>query len=85
LPLDGAKVEIHAEVGEENIFIFGLKTFEVAYLKAKSYNSLDYYNANPELKHVNDLSLKGGSRLKNRVYSAPSSIHCHIKVITIAS
>lgn len=57
--LDGANVEIREEVGEENIFIFGLKTPEVEQLKANGYNPLDYYNANPDLKNVIDLITQG--------------------------
>ncbi len=53
--LDGANVEIKEEVGDENIFIFGLTTPEVAHIKASGYNPWDYYNGNPELKQVIDM------------------------------
>jgi len=53
--LDGANIEIREEVGEENIFIFGLKTHEVEELKAKSYNPMDYYKTNSDLKNVIDM------------------------------
>ena len=57
--LDGANVEIQKEVGEENIFIFGMKTHEVEELKAKGYNPLEYYNANADLKNVIDMIATG--------------------------
>jgi len=57
--LDGANVEIKEEVGDENIFIFGLTTAEVAATKAAGYNPRDYYEANPELKRVLDM-ISGG-------------------------
>ncbi len=57
--LDGANVEIKEEVGDENIFIFGLTTPQVAELKANGYNPRDYYNSNPELKEVLDM-IAGG-------------------------
>jgi glycogen phosphorylase len=53
--LDGANVEIMEEVGEENIFIFGLTTPQVAEIKANGYNPWDYYNQNAELKQVLDM------------------------------
>ena len=50
--LDGANIEIKEEVGDENIFIFGLTASEVQSLKARGYNPLDYYYANAELRTV---------------------------------
>ncbi|MGZ8258353.1 MAG: glycogen/starch/alpha-glucan phosphorylase [Methylotenera sp.] len=57
--LDGANVEIKEEVGDENIFIFGLTTEQVAATKAGGYNPRDYYDNNPELKQVLDM-IAGG-------------------------
>ncbi len=57
--LDGANVEIKEEVGDDNIFIFGLTTPEVAQTKASGYNPWDYYNNNTELKEVLDM-IAGG-------------------------
>jgi starch phosphorylase len=53
--LDGANIEIHNEVGADNIFIFGLSTSEVADLRTSGYRSLDYYHGNSELSQVLDM------------------------------
>ena len=52
--LDGANVEIKEEVGDDNIFIFGLTVEEVEALWAKGYSSMDYYWNNEELKEIID-------------------------------
>ena len=52
--LDGANVEIHDAVGEENMFLFGLTTPEVVHLKANGYNPLEYYVNNPVIKKAID-------------------------------
>ena len=57
--LDGANVEIRSEVGEENFFLFGLKSDEVNELKARGYNPYEYYKNNNELRAVID-RLGGG-------------------------
>ena len=57
--LDGANVEIRQEVGDENFFLFGLKSDEVDELKAQGYNPREYYENNSELKAVID-SLTAG-------------------------
>ena len=53
--LDGANIEIKEEVGDENIFIFGLKSEEVQAYRNGNYNPWDYYNNNHELKEVIDM------------------------------
>ncbi len=52
--LDGANVEIKEEVGDDNIFIFGLTVDEVDDLWKSGYCSIDRYWADPELKEVID-------------------------------
>ncbi len=52
--LDGANVEIKEEVGDKNIFIFGLTVEEVEDLWANGYNPYDVYWADSELKEVID-------------------------------
>jgi starch phosphorylase len=53
--MDGANVEIREEVGDDNIFIFGLLADEVVKLKSNSYNPKEYYAKNANLKRVIDM------------------------------
>ena len=57
--LDGANIEIHDEVGADNIFIFGMNAAEVAELQGKGYNPWDYYHGNEELRQVLDMIASG--------------------------
>lgn len=52
---DGANIEIRENVGDGNIFIFGLKTPEVLALKRDGYDSMAIYNHNQQLKDVLDM------------------------------
>jgi starch phosphorylase len=52
--LDGANVEIAEEVGDDNIFIFGLTVEDVTALRARGYNPYDYYWKNECLRDVID-------------------------------
>jgi len=52
--LDGANVEIGEEVGDDNIFIFGLTVEEVEVLWASGYCSIDYYWKDEELREIID-------------------------------
>ena len=49
--MDGANVEIHEEVGDDNIFIFGLRANEVPTFR-RTYSPLDVYNHDLEIQHV---------------------------------
>lgn len=57
--LDGANVEMAEEMGNENIFIFGMTVEEVEALKKRGYNAYDYYNRNPEIRQCID-QIQGG-------------------------
>ena len=57
--LDGANIEIKEEVGDENIFIFGLKADEVLKLKKTGYNPREYYEQNADLKKIIDMIANG--------------------------
>jgi starch phosphorylase len=57
--LDGANIEIKDEVGDDNIFIFGLKADEVLNLKKSGYNPREYYERNLDLKKVVDMIADG--------------------------
>lgn len=48
--LDGANIEIRAEVGSENFFLFGLTAAEVFALKSSGYDPGHYYQNIPELR-----------------------------------
>ncbi|SJN53507.1 Maltodextrin phosphorylase [Vibrio ruber DSM 16370] len=48
--MDGANVEIREEVGDENIFIFGLNVHQVNQCLREGYDPHRYYTADPLLK-----------------------------------
>ncbi|GAB4396238.1 MAG: glycogen phosphorylase [Rhodoferax sp.] len=56
---DGANIEIREAVGDDNIFIFGLKAPEVLALKRGGYQPMRYYESQPALKAVID-AIGGG-------------------------
>ncbi len=57
---DGANIEIRQQVGDDNIFIFGLLAHEVAATRAAGYQPLRNYESQPQLKAVLD-SIAGGA------------------------
>lgn len=71
--LDGANVEISDQVGEENIFIFGLTAEEVEQTRKAEYRPRDYYDSNSELKQALDMIRDG--------YFATSQPHIFLPLI----
>jgi glycogen phosphorylase len=56
---DGANIEIHHNVGDGNIFIFGLRTPDVVALRKSGYQPMRLYEGNAQLKAVLD-AISGG-------------------------
>ena len=56
---DGANVEIHKAVGDDNIIIFGMQTPEVLSLQKNGYSPAQYYNNSPVLREALDFIGKG--------------------------
>ncbi len=73
--LDGANVEIHESVGDENMFLFGMHTEEVNALRKEGYNPINYYNNNPELRKVIDFISHGGINGKDFTDISSTIIH----------
>jgi len=57
--MDGANIEIRAEVGAENFFLFGMNADQVQWLRASGYRPMDLYQSQPELREVIDLIKDG--------------------------
>jgi len=56
--LDGANVEMHERLSDENMFIFGLHADEISAMKTSGYIPLDIYNKNDRLRNIlNRISL----------------------------
>lgn len=62
--MDGANVEIHENVGDENIFIFGLREEEVSKMYREGYYPSRYYNENYRIKRVIDMLNEGIAGVK---------------------
>jgi starch phosphorylase len=57
--MDGANVEIHERVGDENIFIFGLLAHEVEELYRRGYQPSEYYTNDARIKAIMDMLRAG--------------------------
>ena len=57
--LDGANVEMSETVGQDNIFIFGLRAEEVEEMWSKGYNASLQYNQNPLIRRIVEMLLRG--------------------------
>lgn len=62
--MDGANIEIHDNVGDENIFTFGLLTPQVQELYRNGYSPSNYYNSNYRIKRVIDMLYEGFNGVK---------------------
>ncbi len=73
--LDGANVEIHESVGDDNMFLFGMHTDEVNALRKSGYNPQNYYNNNSEIRKVLDFISHGGINGKDFTDISSTIIH----------
>ncbi len=57
--LDGANVEMYERLGDDNMFLFGLHTDEIAALRANGYDPTSVANNDPEIKRIFDRFSQG--------------------------
>ena len=57
--LDGANVEMKEEIGDENIFVFGLQAGEVEEMRRNGYSPYSCYQSNAELTGTIDMIANG--------------------------
>ncbi len=57
--MDGANIEIAQEIGEHNMFIFGMDAEQVDRLRMQGYNPYVHYENNEDLRAIIDLIGKG--------------------------
>ena len=50
--LDGANVEMYERLGDENMFLFGLHTDEIAQLRANGYDPGAIARNDPEISRI---------------------------------
>ncbi|MEO6463521.1 MAG: glycogen/starch/alpha-glucan family phosphorylase, partial [Candidatus Eisenbacteria bacterium] len=73
--LDGANVEILEAVGEENFYLFGMTTEEVAATQARGYQPRRYYEEDGELRQAIDAIAAGDFSAGDRGAFAPVVDH----------
>lgn len=73
--MDGANVEIREQVGDDNIFIFGLSSQEVLQIYAHGHSpSPEIYASNPVIKRVVDTLIDGTFSQENLFYDIYHSL-----------
>ena len=73
--LDGANVEINQAVGDDNMFLFGMRTNEVNDLKQSGYTPMNYYHNNADLRRTIDFVTNNGICGNNFPEIAATIIH----------
>lgn len=73
--LDGANVEIHDAVGDDNMFLFGMTAKEVESLKNSGYNPQSFISNNAELRRVLEFISGGGINGKDFTSISGSIAH----------
>lgn len=73
--LDGANVEIHDAVGDDNMFLFGMTAQEVESLRNSGYNPQSFISNNAELRRVLEFISGGGINGKDFTSISGSIAH----------
>ncbi|MBO4733261.1 MAG: glycogen/starch/alpha-glucan family phosphorylase, partial [Clostridia bacterium] len=82
---DGANVEIHSAVGDDNIIIFGMRTPEVLQIAKQGYSPMQYYNNNADLRAALDFigTGFGGKRFDN-IYNVLKNVDHYMALADFA-
>lgn len=82
---DGANVEIHQAVGDDNIVIFGMHTPEVMALRKQGYHPSGYIANNEELKACIDFIGKGfGDNTFDNIYHTLTNVDFYMAAADFA-